>query len=179
MFRSNPQHENMVIISGDASSVIGVPDRITAFGSVLTRKVGRTWVPLVAISSARSSDTVPVSEMKAILAGLRKIADLLHFQPREDWIELAEFVIRSDSQPCCDILNGVVKPYTKDVVFCIVAFETIEALLELQLKTIVSVVWTPREDNEVADCIAGWARSEGWDSGGWVDWEVMEFWLTD
>ena len=50
--------------------------------------------------------------------------------------------------------------------------------MRIQLLTTVSVLWVPRDDNQRADWVAGWARSVGWASGGWVSWDVMRGWLV-
>ena len=104
------------------------------------------------------------------------ITQILHLLDNKitfPWVENAEFRNFSDSLNCVDVIKGMVKPSEDDSEFKRVTFETIRALLLVQLKTKTSVIWVPRDDNQRADWIAFWTRCSGSGSGHWVDWEVL------
>ena len=120
----------------------------------MTRFVEGSWYPFLAMASPICGDSVPVAEMNAILANLKHINIIVSVGPVYPWAVDAEFRIFTDSQVCADVLNGMVKPSPVDCNFNRIAFETIRDLLIVQLKTRVSVVWVPRDENQRADWIA-------------------------
>ena len=89
--------------------------------------------------------------MPPILKSLYEINQLFTSAPGPDVYHQAECCIL----PCCDVINGETHLYHDDDTFSKIACEAITDLMKAQLKVIVSVNWVSRDENQLADWIAG------------------------
>ena len=85
----------------------------------------------------------------------------------------SEVIIQTDTKTCFYLLIGAASPSKKDVLAYAVFSDTFRLLLKVHKKLAVSVFWLPREDNEWADLLAGFAREFEVRRGDWVGWDEV------